>query len=362
MKKTATSLGFLCLLLVLVISLSMSVNALDFCESGENSTDLEIKSIDINNKDGDDDEWKLLDEIEIEVEVENDGDEDIDDVIIELGFFDEDDDNVADELDFSSRDDEEIDIGKLRDGDEETVSFVFKVSPDLEEGDYELRIKVYSDDLGEENMCTETSDDLSDDTYEKIEVLKEDDEGKFIVFDDIALSPEAPLCGESVTLTADLVNIGDEDQARVKVILKNDELGIDRSEEFGDEIEEGESEDISMTFRIPDDTDSGEYVLELTTEYDYRNGVYRQESDTTTTFPMQVLTCFPEQGEFQPQPPTGGVVQQPSPFDDADEEVQDDNTIVKQLRENIFLLVVGIITVVLAIITVILIIVVVSRH
>ncbi len=356
MNKITTTIGSLCILLLLVVN----VSALDFCKSGEVGEDLEIKSIEINNRDGNDDEWTLLDEIEIEVEIENDGSENIEEVIVELGFFDEDDDNLANELDFLSRDDEEIDLGKVKNNDEETAIFRFRLPADISDGDYELRIKVYSEDIGEENLCVESSDDFSDDNYEKIEVKQEEDEGKFIVFDDVMLIPEAPLCGETVTLRADLVNIGDEDQARVKVNIRSDEMGIDYSEEFGDEIEEGDREEISFTFKIPQDADNQEYILELTAEYDYKNGIYRQISDTIKRIPIQVLTCFSEQEELPPLI-TGRVVQQPSPFEDINEEEVQEDSIVKQFSENSFLLVMGIVTVFLAIITIILIIVVVSR-
>jgi hypothetical protein len=363
MKKTIiTSTIFL----LAVFMLMVNVAALDFCDPGENGTDLEIKNIDIDNKDGDDDEWTLLNEIMIEVEIEKDGDENIDDVMVELGFFDESEENVADDLDFFTRDEEEADLGKIRDGDEETAIFHFKIPADIEAGDYELRIKAYSDDLGEENLCTETSDDFSDDTFESIEILQEEDEGKFIAFDEIILSPEQPLCGETVRLQVDVVNIGDEDQDQIKVNLEIKELEISESVEIREEVDEGEDEEVTITFILPDDAEGNTYDLELSAEYDYRNGEYREKSDSPMIFPLEVLKCFPEEPESRP-PITGSAVQTPSPFDDDEDEFEEDEdedeegSVFEGLTDNTFLLIVSIIAVVLIIITIILIIVVVAR-
>ncbi|MEK6872805.1 MAG: putative S-layer protein, partial [Nanoarchaeota archaeon] len=96
-----------------------------FCKQGEKGTDLEINKVDIDNSDGDDDEWSPLDEIEIKVEVSNEGDEKIKDVNVEIGLFNSEGKNVI--KDMKDLDNEEIELGSIKDDDEDTATFNFKV-------------------------------------------------------------------------------------------------------------------------------------------------------------------------------------------------------------------------------------------
>lgn len=272
-------------------SLSMTVTG-SFCRAGERGGNLEITDVKIdNNGDGDDEEWMLLDTIEITVEVENDGNDDIDDVFVEIGLFDSDGENQVRDLDFENADEEEYDLGDLRDGDSEEVTFTFRVPADFEDGSYRLTVKAYSDDLGESNECTSTSSDLSDDTFQDISVERESDEGKFITFEDVEFVPMDPTCGETVRMTLDVFNIGDEDQDQVRVNLRNTELGLNEFVEIRSDLDQGDSEGITFDFEIPQNAQNKFYTLLLSSEYDYRNGNYRQESDDDTQIQMRVIGC-----------------------------------------------------------------------
>ena len=141
------------------------------CSMGEQGTDLEIKDIKINNYDGDDEDWSPLDKIEIEVEVENTGSEKIRDVMVELAVFDSNGKNIAKDLE--DLDDEEVDLGSIKSDNEETAIFEFYVPADFDSGKYRLAVKVYSDDLGEENECTANSDDFDDTYFQKIDGERE---------------------------------------------------------------------------------------------------------------------------------------------------------------------------------------------
>lgn len=268
-----------------------------FCQAGSVGGDLVINNIDINNEgEGDDDEWKLLDTIEVEVEVENEGDEDIDDVMVEIGLFDSTGDNMVNDLEFDNSDEEEVDLGEINDGDEETVTFRFRIPADMDDGNYKLAVKVYSDDLGEDVECSDQSGDLSDDLYESVSIDREDDEGKFIAFEDIVLTPSQATCGDLVSLRTDVYNIGDEDQEQVRIDLRNAELGIDESYEIRSDLDEGDNEEIRIDFQIPQDAEDKSYPLELTAYYDYSRGNYRESSDDVTRVILQVLGCSPSSG------------------------------------------------------------------
>ncbi len=265
-----------------------------FCTDGEIGTsdlELSIEEVDISSDGDEDEEWKPTDRITVDVNVENTGNDDLNDVFVELGLFDSSGDNIISDLDFFNTDEEEIDMGDLNDGDDDTVTFEFRVPADVDEGDYKLVVKAYSDDEGESDVCTDTSSDLDNNFFQTIDITAEDDEGKFIAFDNIETSPSEATCGDSVTLTADVFNVGDEDQDQVKANLDIDELNIHLSSELRQGLDQGDDRPVSFTFTIPQNARDRTYSMDLSAEYDYRSGTYREESDEAESFALTVLGC-----------------------------------------------------------------------
>ncbi len=257
-----------------------------FCDAGTvNASDIEL-SIDINNNgEGDDESWRTLDDIEITVEVQNEGSEEWEDVIIELGLIDEDGNDVSEDLDFENDDEEKIDLGNVDEDSSEEGVFEFRVNSDIEKGNYKLAIKAYSDDLGEENSCIDSSDDLEENIYEPIEIESVEDEGKFVVIDDIIM-PEELMCGESITGSLTLLNVGDEDQDKVRINIESDDLNIDTYYEIAN-LDEGDEKDIDFNIPLPSNIE-GSYDLEFTTEYDYDDGDYDESSEETWESELRV--------------------------------------------------------------------------
>ena len=287
-----------------------------FCESGTRGG-LLIKNIKIdNNGMGKDDEWRLFDTIKVEVEIENEGGEDIEDVIVELGLFNS-NDNVVNDLEFENSGEEEVEIGDLDDGDEETMTFEFKVPHDFEDGNYKLAVKAYSDEAGEENVCIDVSSDLNKDFYEEIDVEREEDEGKFIYFENIELTQTHSECGREVSLTANIFNIGNEDQDRVKVRLVDRDSGIDQSMEITG-LDKGDKEKVQFTFVAPNK--GGDYELRISADYGYRRGSYQESSDKEEIIGFEVKACVIEP---LPSTETGFV----------NEEEQTDRIIVLNKKE-----------------------------
>lgn len=273
-------------------TLNMKVSGA-FCKAGSVGNDLEIRNVRVdNNGNGKDDEWDLLDSVEIEVEVENVGNDKVRDIVVEMGFFDSEGKNQVSDLDFENSDEEKIDLGSLSDGDSETVTFTFKVPADYEDGTYKLTFKAYSDDVGEDEQCVDKASDLdNEDLYNTIDVNRESDEGKFIAFDNIRFTPSEGTCGESITMSMDVYNIGDEDQDQVKITLTNTELGINQFVEIRNNLDQGDKESVSFDFVVPQNAQDKFYTLRLSSDYDYRNGNYRQTSDEDVNTQFRVLGC-----------------------------------------------------------------------
>ncbi len=270
-----------------------------FCASGSKGTNLTITDVKLRSSGDDDEEWRLLDEVTIDVEVENTGTTDLEDIVVELGLFDSAGRNVAGKLDFSNDDEEKAEIDDLDDGDEEEVTFKFRVSGDMDDGNYKLALKAYSKKTGESNLCVDTSADLSDATFQQISVEREDDEGKFIAFQDLRVAPMDATCGDTVQVTAAAVNIGEDDQDRVKVSLSNPELKISLTQELRRGLDVGDDESVSFTFVVPEGSADKTYTFHMNAEYDYRNGVFRESLDAPHQVPVKVIGCAARAGAGQ---------------------------------------------------------------
>ncbi|MAH43474.1 hypothetical protein CL614_07215 [archaeon] len=272
-----------------------------FCELGpQDDGDLTL-NVDVKNKGAgeEDDEWLPLDKIEVEVEIENDGSDDMDNVILELGLFEEGSStNIADEMMWISEDDEEIKIGDVKDDDKETHTFIFKVDPEIEKGNYILKVKAYPKS-DEDIKCIDYSDDLEDfgseDTYAEISIDREDvnDERAIIVDMDELNIPYEVNCGQTIIAVADIYNIADEDQDQVKVTLVNSELEINLAKEIKEDLDMGDKEEVTFTIEIPENAEEKEYVLEFRTRYDYDDddGSYDEFSDAFTKHIKVVGSC-----------------------------------------------------------------------
>ena len=265
-----------------------------FCTAGETSNgNITIRNIDWSNEgEGEDNNWELLDEIELEVEVGNSNDDEDVDVIVELGLYDSSGKNIADDLRFSSdsdSDNEEIEIN-INDDDEETVNYKFMVPADFDSGSYKLAVKVYNDDSGESKDCDDSSSDLNNGFFQIIDIKEASDERRFVVVDDFNLDSQFT-CGQVVTGQFTIFNIGNKDQDRVKILIQNDELKINEFVEYTSDLDKGEEETLDFTINIPATAKNGIKELKFTTLYDYRNGVYREESEDTFSAFVEVIGC-----------------------------------------------------------------------
>src|SRR3989344_9594023 len=232
-------------------------------------------------------------EPEVEVKVENHNRDDNVDAIVELGLFDSNGNNQADNLVFladSDGEDEQIDIN-INDDDEETVTFKFKVPSDFDTGNYKLAIKVFDDDAGESRSCRDSSSDFAENSFFKtIDVKQTSDEGKYVVVDEISMDSQVA-CGQSVSGQFTVFNVGKDDQDRVKITIRNKDLKINEVREITSDLDQGDDETLDFSIDIPATATNGNYNLEFITEYDYRNGVYREESDDSFDYTFEVLGC-----------------------------------------------------------------------
>jgi len=247
---------------------------------GNPGNNLKVKDIDFTNrgmsqnnglshtKFGDDDEWFPLDEIEVDIEIENNGNEDVDDIEVEWGIYDTHENRwiieLEDEKDFN-----------LKDDDKETITISFQLEDDLDvdldeldDGDH---YRFYVIATGTVDNSTAPKTCVS--KFQTAEIIIESD---FVVLDNIEY-PETVRCGETVQITADVWNIGDDDQDEVSVYLVAKALGLNKLTLIGD-IDAFDNDKFSFTFTVPDDAEEKTHTLRFQV-WDEDNDVYENDFD-----------------------------------------------------------------------------------
>jgi len=259
-----------------------------FCSPAAKGTNISLSSLDIRNSGEDDTIWRPLDNVRVRVDLDNNGATDLRDVVVKMGLIDSSGRDVVRKLEFTTNDEEEYTLGTVKSGDTETVTIEFKVPADFKTENYKLVFKAYSKKTGESNLC---ADSVSQSIVEDISVETESDSGKFIAFSNIKIDPFEVTCKDTITLSFDTVNIGEDNQDQVKVNVYNKELGIETSTEIKQGLDRGDKQASLFSFVIPAGLTDKTYIIELTSEYDYRNGLYRQSSDNPERVALKVFGC-----------------------------------------------------------------------
>lgn len=261
--------------------------------------DLEIKDFDINNNgEGSDDEWQYLDQIEIEVEVENtDNDENIEDVEVMIMIFDNKIENGGNDVtnDFDIDDEVLDDIGKLKDGDEESVTFIIDELPsDLDDGKYYMYIMAYEDG-NEAEQCTSEID--SGDFYFEFEIESVDYEDSIVVRGTDFETQMNTYCDQqNLEITIPVYNLGDDEEEKVLVNLYNPEMGIDEYIVIND-LDNGDKEIVTFFINIPSDLTKEKYDLDVIVSFDWdddkddEDPLSYDEETSDTSIRLNILGC-----------------------------------------------------------------------
>lgn len=222
---------------------------------GENKGELKVEIDELRVLDGfgDDDEyWYPLDEVEIIFNIDNNGDWDIENIEIEVCVWDENEKEcVFDEDDFDI-DLDDFDLKKNKDEDITMILYLDAENLESENNDYIIYIKA----IGEIDDKTSeyNGDKTGNSDSEKIKIITDDN---FVIINNIQIKEDSFSCGDSLTFTADVWNIGDKEleDDEVYVHVYNKELGIDKTIEFNSGIAEMDSEQIMFTVKIPENAE-----------------------------------------------------------------------------------------------------------
>lgn len=242
------------------------------CPASADDNDIEFDKLRDESDVEDDWEWRPLEEVSILVkdvfhEIGSDDDDDAD-LVIELYFVDPANNTEVSSDIVDDTDDLEDDMNLDYD-EEEDFTFEFEIEGDVEEGTYDLYVKIYEED----NEAGECIVVLEEDV--KIEKKTRD-----VIVNDVD-GPETVKAGDSVTFEVEAANLGSKDEDKVKIIAYNSELGILNSKEIND-LDEGDKDTITLIVQIPEDALEGDYEITFSTEYDYDEDdeIYDEESDS----------------------------------------------------------------------------------
>ena len=286
------------------VDLTLIVNPAPTLTSNPDYLSVDIRSIEVVEGFGADENWLPFDEIEVEVRIDNKGinNYDIDDISVEWGIAPNNlndacsvewgiaPNNLNDAwlLEF-----DEVDEINLKDDDRETIIITFRLDEDdldmnIDEfvgNDYNLVVRATGVIDDEDNKLGGIEDTCAAD-FEEVSVR--DDNAILLTNFDI---PEMLQCGQTYTITADAWNIGDKDQDEVSVVVhdRDRKFMSEKRLELGD-LKDFDDTKLSFDLSIPKDAEEGTYPL-IFEVFDEDNDVFEVGEDDDPveySFPLTV--------------------------------------------------------------------------
>mgnify|MGYP001572948970 CR=1 FL=1 len=246
------------------INLRVDVSPEDVCEDGRradgrytqsnNDGWLRVTDFDVDP----DDEFGPGETIEItNVEVTNDGDADVDDVIVEAILYNIDRDEVVARAESNS---ENVD-------EDDSVDF----------DDFELEVPIDSSDLDEEDNYIlylqafedgNTDENCNYDSVDGMEFQRDDNDVRIIK---ASVTPSAVMCNANANFVVEVRNVGNDDDDRVYIQLKEQELGLDYQSDFFslDQFDDrNDAATVTYTYKIPSNAEEKAYNVEAIVVFD----------------------------------------------------------------------------------------------
>ncbi len=250
-----------------------------------NKLKVTIDDLSVTGGFGEDEEWYPLDEINAKINVENTnsdtGDDKVKNIYVHWGLY-------------NTNDGEWIASGK-----ESKFTLSDKTDDKLLEINFKLeklsKIKDHVEDKyvfyawadGEDATGNGTSDYNLKDIDLKIN-------DNFVILNNLQIA-ETASCGGNLQVTADIVNIGAEEQDDVYVVIYNKELGINQKVEIGN-MDSMEDAKLDASVTLPSDVDEKTYSLTFSV-YNEDDEVYQNDNDDESkfsgTFTLEDCTTVP---------------------------------------------------------------------
>ena len=140
------------------------------------------------------------------------------------------------------------------------IVFSFTIPKDVDEGKYNLEIKVDSKDGNKARYSTEWVLEL--------DIERENDD---LRIENLAVTPSEISCSREATVSAKVANYGNDNQKYGVLTFTNSNLGLDQKFDFSLNSGNNKNNEIvkSQKFTVSDDLKPGIYSIIATTFYDY---------------------------------------------------------------------------------------------
>jgi len=239
----------------------------------DNNLSVSIDDLNVENGFGKNDQWFPLDEVSARIGVDNVGSNKIKDISVAYGLYDTDKGKWIFKDKASSF--------SLNEGIDKSITVNFKLE-DLSKfnadntNHYLFYTWVKGDDDGVLTSVT------------KSEPIEMQFENNFLTLDNLVI-PTTAKCGESVQITADIANLGIDDQSDAYIQLTNTQLGLDKKISIND-LNSLETESLDYTFTVPENSEEGTYSIGLVI-HNYKNNVYTTDfnnKESRFIVPLQV--------------------------------------------------------------------------
>ena len=262
------------------------------CLSAGNQDNLEVGIEDISvigygGKDKDTD-WFPLDNVQVEVNIKNTADYKLRGVVVRWGLY-----NLKEN--YWVFDNKENDFN-LRSGDDKTLYLNFKLNKPKEfkgsisNDNYEFFVWADGENPDGNKTCASIV------PRDPVKIIA--DENNFVVLNNVQLDgvsldssgtfPQQVSCGTKLHLTADVWNVGEDDQKDVSLRIYNKDLGVDGTINVGD-IDAFEKKTVSFDLPvIPQGIDEKWYPLELGL-YDEDNYIYQDDYNDDKSLGVALL-------------------------------------------------------------------------
>jgi uncharacterized membrane protein len=255
-------------------SLAMTVSVLP--ESHDTRLELEFDLDDITNDDSDTypGDYMRISDISITNEYTNNDEDSIEDIELEYNVYlvSDGDDIIEEEYSQS------FDLEEDQDVDEFDIQF--QVPYDAVAGKYIVEVII----TGE--ISSDGSDDGNEISNRVYETFSVDRDSRHIIPTAFELSNS---CSLNPTLNVDLTNIGtsdlDEDDD-IYVEVRIPDLGHSKWYFFNDSIDSDDTEQFEIELELPENTEDGNYVIELTSKHDGNSNSNKDGSKLSSTFDL----------------------------------------------------------------------------
>ncbi len=238
-------------------------------EADNGNLNIDDVDISVTNGFGDDTEWFPLDEIRVNVDVSNDANDEMRNIVVEWGLYDKQNTRWViqeEESDFDLDED---------DGKTLEFSFILDNMNRIEtDGDYVFYVWATGDDK-------ETDNETSTFSSLPIDIVID---SHFVVLDSLELVGTAS-CGDTIQVSGEVWNIGDDDEQDVYLKVFNTLLGISQRVDLGD-IDSLESKDLLFNIVIPEDAEEGKSYDITFLVYDDSDDIFENSNGDESEFSL----------------------------------------------------------------------------